>query len=58
MESTVVIATFLKPFAAFALIYLVASPIKRLVQRRMQGGRLKDLLLFELDRKKAAKTRH
>ena len=57
MESTVVLATFLKPFAAFALIYLIASPIKRLVQRKMQGGRLKDVLLFELDRKKATKPR-
>ena len=58
MESTVVLATLFKPFAAFALIYLVASPIKRLVQRKMQNGRLKDLLLFELDRKKASKPRH
>ena len=46
------IASLLKPFAALLVIWLFASPVKRLVQRRMKPGKLKRLLLLELDPQK------
>jgi hypothetical protein len=51
------IASLLKPFAALLVIWLFASPVKRLVQRRMKPGRLKRLLLLELDPEKPARRR-
>jgi hypothetical protein len=47
------IASFLKPLAALLVIMLFAAPVKRLVQRRLKPGRLKRLLLWELDPEKA-----
>lgn len=49
------IATLLKPFVAFLFIALFASPVKRLVQRRMRPGKLKRFLLWELDPEKAGR---
>lgn len=49
------IASFLKPFVALLVIGLFAAPVKRLVQRRMKPGRLKRLLLWELDPEKSGR---
>jgi hypothetical protein len=50
------IASLLKPFVALLVIGLFAAPVKRLVQRRMKPGKLKRLLLWELDPEKAGRT--
>lgn len=50
------IASLLKPFVALLFIALFAAPVKRLVQRRMKPGRLKRLLLWELDPEKPRRS--
>lgn len=50
------IASFLKPFFALFVIAVFCAPVKRLVQRRMKPGRLKRLLLLELDPEKSSRN--
>jgi len=50
------IASLLKPFVALLFIWLFASPVKRLVERRMKPGKLKRFLLWELDPEKAGRS--
>jgi len=50
------IASFLKPFFSLFLIVVFAAPVKRLVERRMKPGKLKRLLLWELDPEKSGRS--
>jgi hypothetical protein len=38
----------LRPFGAFLILFFVTAPIRRLVERHMENGRLKRLLLLRL----------
>lgn len=46
--SSVLIALFLKPFAALALFGLVCLPVRLLVQRYIPEGRIKRVLLMHV----------
>lgn len=39
-------AVFLKPFVAFLMIYCVAAPIKRYVERNLPHGLARRILFF------------
>ena len=42
--------TFWRPFVALAIAALITAPIRRLVQRRMREGKLKNVLLIDMER--------